>query len=216
MKLKVFFILITGFSLLVVSILFGTTNTDWKLEKTDKGVSLYTKTIEGTDYKEVKGTIKIHSDLARIYSKLMNIPEYPNWAFQCKEAKVIKEQENQLYVYTIIDTPWPAKDRDAVLHFFHHIDTIKGTLNIKINDAKNFIPEKDEYERIKEFRSSWEVIKSATGEADITYTIFIDPGGNLPSGIVNAKALEHPFETLVALKKSLETRNLKQSTKASL
>jgi len=63
----------------------------WDL-KTDKdGVKVYTRGIEGSNFKEFKGEIIAKSNMASIIAIIDSVSAYPKWMMNCTYSKRVKK-----------------------------------------------------------------------------------------------------------------------------
>ncbi len=104
------------------------------------------------------------------------------------------------------------KHKDTI-PFEDRIATIKGIMNynpklgtLTVNTA--YFPytlskDKNASLLIKKISSSWEIKKLSDGQLNIVHSGYMDPGGNIPSWVVNESITSGPVETLKGLKKRL-------------
>ncbi|MFH0352482.1 MAG: hypothetical protein ACHBMF_11235 [Chromatiales bacterium] len=57
-------------------------------------------------------------------------------------------------------------------------------------------PPVPDHVRIPKIRGSWTLVPTATGQIGISYTVFSDPGGNVPAFLAHGKQREAAVEFL--------------------
>ena len=62
---------------------------NWKKEFMKNGISVYTRPIEGSSFKEFKGVGMIHASMEACQKVLMDIPNLTIWMPNCISAKIL-------------------------------------------------------------------------------------------------------------------------------
>ncbi|MBI9077727.1 MAG: START domain-containing protein [Desulfatibacillum sp.] len=174
----------------------------WKLSKDDNGVRVYSRPVKGSDLLEFEAMTEIPASLSVLGAVLADVPSYPQWMSNCREASIITELDaNTLMVYYVQTLPWPIANRDVVLKASTLLDEEKGCLEVLLQAA----PDSDgpSYaKRVRMTRFSGRLFLEATGEnlTRVSFRIMADPAGSLPSSGVNAGALNVPYRTLLGMK----------------
>lgn len=176
---------------------------NWQLAKDDNGVSIFTRAVEGSPFLEVKGTVTLNAPFSRV-SELMGTGEScAPWRANCKSSQVLeKVSEQERYVYLILDLPWPASDRDLVIHSKTEFDESSRTATVQLNSDSSRHPPQG-YVRA-ESRGRFMITARSTGRVEFTYTMHTELGGNLPPKTVNSRLVEIAFDELTSLRKLAE------------
>ncbi|MFT5823870.1 MAG: hypothetical protein ACI8ZM_005135 [Crocinitomix sp.] len=173
-------------------------NGDWKLEKDESGIKIYTRTIDGEDIREFKALTTIGASRKTIAQIIANINDYASWYPDISEAAIIKKiGPGEYYVYNVLDLPWPATDRDGVSKMT--IVKSEGTTIIKMHSVDGVKDENDDYVRITKSYGFWK-LKTVGAKTSIHFQYFASPGGSLPDWIINMFIVDNPFQTLKLLK----------------
>lgn len=92
---------------------------EFKLVRTDKGISLYERWIpnaEDEKVREIKATFIVRSDLAGISRLMTSAAMGTDWNVNAKEYNVIPSgTENTWITYIKYSIPWPFEDQDCCL-----------------------------------------------------------------------------------------------------
>ena len=100
--------------------------------------------------------------------------------------------------------PWPMSNRDAVVHLTMNKDSLNRFLKISAIGEPRLIPEKSGKVRVPRSSVSWYVTMPTAKTIHIIYTFEADPGGNLPSWMVNMFADKGPYESFKKLSEILK------------
>jgi hypothetical protein len=114
--------------------------------------------------------------------------------------KIISPQ-NIVY-YTQSHLPWPIKDRDLVVQL--NIMPSGAVLNIQAKSLPDYLPMKSEYIRVPYSLATWKVTDEPNNKLKVDYTFSVDPGGSIPSWLVNATLTIGPYNSFAKLKEILK------------
>ncbi|MCP4438008.1 MAG: hypothetical protein GY810_03615 [Aureispira sp.] len=194
---------------LSVAVFFGMSSfmfdASWDLQKDENGVQVYTRSIEGWDINEYKATAKVKASLDRAVEAYRCGHCRSQWATKrTSEVKNLKEvTHDRVYTYSYADAPWPIADRDnvALVEYFY---PKKGTVVAKMSAAPDYMPRKSGVVRVERIKGSWTFVDLGNGYTQVTTQVVADPGGSLPTWLVNANIVNGPHESVSGLKKYLE------------
>lgn len=174
----------------------------WELAKKQDGVTVYTRSVKGSNFKEYKAVTSIKASLPSLVAVVEDVAAYPLWIHTCKEGKLLKRiNEKETYNYTINDAPWPVSDRDAAVHNTISQNTGDRVITINIRGIPDYIPEKTGLQRVRKIDGFWRFTPLGDDMVEVLYQVHTEPGGNLPSWLVNSIVVSQPFHTLVNMKK---------------
>jgi hypothetical protein len=200
----------TLFFLLIANLLVA--QKDWELQKSENGISVYTKDQVGSNFKEIKATTNFKHSLSELIGLLTDISSHTLWIYNCKQSKLIKEvSPSEVYYYMETSVPWPASNRDGVLCFKFTQDKETKIVTVASHGVPDILPEIDGVVRVHKLVASWKFIPKADGSVDAEYQINVDPGGSVPAWIVNMFSVEGPYESLTDMKKLLAEDKYKSS-----
>ena len=177
----------------------------WDLAKESNNIKVYTRPVEGSSFKEYKGVMQIDASLSSLVALVDDITAYPKWIHTCTEATVLKRiGQRESYIYTVNDAPWPISDRDAVS--FNLISQNHETLvvTISILGVPDFVPPKSGLVRVKKLKGFWQFSPLTNGSVEVVYQVHNEPGGNLPTWLVNSVVVTQPFHTLLNMREQIK------------
>jgi START domain len=179
----------------------GSAKEQWELVKDEDGIKVFLKPDPGSKIKEFKGVTNINSSLDSILAVLYDADACPKWLHNCREATRLADIGfYEAYIYQVVDFPFPAKDRDLVLHTVMTQDPETKDVTIKLNSTPDYIPDTKNF-RIKKSTGYYFLKPKPDGTVEVTWQHFTDPGGRVPTWIVNSLLVDTPFQTLKNLKK---------------
>lgn len=185
---------------------------EWELKKSENGISVYTKDIPGSDFKEIKATSNFKTSLSGFVAVLTDISSHKKWIYQCKESKLVKTvSSSELYYYMETTVPWPASNRDGVIRFKFVQDSISKILTVSSKNVPDILPEISGIIRVPKFVASWTLTPKSDGSIDAEYKINVDPGGAVPAWIVNMFSVDGPYESFTNIKKLLPESKYKSA-----
>ncbi len=181
---------------------------EWQLMKDDDGIQIYTRIVEGYSYKAVRSDIVLSDTrLSSVVAVIRDSKECPQWSVVCKSANIIEsvsEQEN--YVHTLSDLPWPARDRDVVSHVIwkQDPDTLIVTMTGEATTDK--LPVSQGIVRLTEANIHWQLQSLAGGSTSVEFTAHINPASIFPNWITNMLLVDSPFQTLQGLRQQVKLK----------
>lgn len=158
--------------------------------------------MEGYSYKAVRSTVVLaNTRMSSVVALIRNSSECAEWSDSCKSATIIEwvsEQEN--YVHTVTDLPWPVKDRDVVSHvvWSQNPDTLavsmSGDATVgRLATSRNIV-------RVTQSHISWELVRDMNGSTTVTLSAHVNPASLMPNWITNKLLIDSPFQTMKGLR----------------
>ena len=177
----------------------------WELKKNDSGIQVYTRKAAKGNVKEVRVLCDLDATKAQLINTLQNIADYSSWVYSNKKSTVLKmvNPQNIIY-YTESHLPWPIKDRDLVIEL--NILPTPDVLNILAKSVPNYLPVQNDYVRVPYSLAVWKVTQAPDNKLKVDYTFSVDPGGSIPSWLVNATLTIGPYNSFVKLRQILRSQ----------
>ncbi|HMG08002.1 MAG TPA: START domain-containing protein [Mucilaginibacter sp.] len=191
--------------LLVIRIhpLFG--QNEWKLKTEKEGIKVYAGVVPDSKIKAVKAVGEYNATASELVALLMDIKTSPNWVYHVKSCKMINQVSPlELYYYLEISVPWPASNRDLVVHLKVSQDPDTKTITIDAPAVPGLVPVKKGIVRINESIGKWTITPLGTDQISVEYVVHVNPGGSVPSWLVNLFATDGPFEIFKHIRLELQ------------
>ena len=187
---------------------------EWELKKKAKEVAIFVRGYPGTPHRESKAVTRMKTDLSALIAVLNDVDEYPEWIHRCGEAEILRElSSKERYIYFRLNSPWPVKDRDVVMKYSVSQDPVSKIVLIKMEDVPGYLAEKSDLVRISDLKGSWKLEPLSADSVQITYRIYVNPGGSLPAWMSNVTAVQLPFNTVVNLREFARQNKYQQAVK---
>ncbi len=174
----------------------------WKNAKQGEGISVYTRPIPGTDFKEFMGVTDVDAPMEVLLELFRDTPSFPQWFGFCRDIRLLKDVSgSHKLIYFILATPWPVKDRDIVIDVRFDVHKDEGKATITMNALKNeLVPVQSKYVRMTHLIGKCTLTRKDADTTHVVYMVNSDPGGNIPVSVNNMLAKDQPFLTLKGMK----------------
>jgi len=191
--------------ILLVGYSTGIAQGKWDLKKDENGIQVFTRKAAKGNIKELRVVCELDATKMQLINMLQNISDYDSWVYSNKKSTILKmvTPQNIIY-YTQSHLPWPIKDRDLVIELT--INPIGDVLNIQAKSLPDYLPKEKEYIRVPYSLATWKVTQGANNKLKVDYTFSVDPGGSIPSWIVNATLTIGPYNSFAKLKEILKAQ----------
>jgi hypothetical protein len=204
MKLKLFVLF-----LLISPTIFAQ---NWEQALSKDGITIWTRKISWSDYKEFKGETIINSNLENILSVFDDLSTYKDWVYNCISSEQIKRESLFRGTrYIAIKAPWPVKDRDVVFEYTVSQNKTTKVLTIKMIAIKGVVPDRGRV-RMTFMIGSYEFTPIAKNKTKVVYLSHNDPAGSVPTAIINKTITDTPYYTLFNLKNVIASGKFKKQT----
>jgi hypothetical protein len=176
--------------------LFAEAQDRWVLKKEKDSIKVYSRAGSQSKFNEIKVELTIKAKLSEIASLILDIDNYSKWSRHLKMSYILKQmRDDELYFYTEVNSPWPASNRDLVVHLKIEQDPVTKVMTIKAVGVPDFIPPKKAIVRVPFSNEIWIVVPIDKSKLRITYYMQIDPGGAAPGWLINLFGEKAPIES---------------------
>lgn len=177
----------------------------WKLAKDKDSILIYTRQMNGMKIKEFKAYTTINTTVDKLVAVLQDVDNYDKWTMNVKNSALLKKiSDDETYIYSEADIPWPFSNRDIISHINIYWSQTRDTATLVIDGIPDYLPEKKGIIRIPISKGAWHIYQVAEENVAIEYSYAADPGGSIPAWIVNLFIVDGPYKTLLRLKTYIE------------
>lgn len=172
---------------------------DWNEATYDKenDIRIFTRHVEGSDTLAFKAITHVTGRLTAGVALLQDAPRTKDWVFNCKIMEEIELiSDTQGIYYMITNMPWPVKDRDSITETRVSQDQESLVVRVDMRARNDVFPSNDDFIRIKEMSGYWLFTPIEGNQIEVVYEAHADPGGGLPSWLVNSFLVDAPLNTL--------------------
>lgn len=190
---------------LFLLVAFPSFSQEWNLKKDEDGIKIYTRLAPGSEYEDVRCTLKIKARLSSFTAMLKDVQGYTEWAFNCLEAKLLETINDTVQIfYTHTYLPWPASDRDFILRMSIKQDPKTLAVKTKSYCVKGYVEEKEGLVRVLNLENAWKLTPKLGGFLEVDYFASLGPGGDVPAWLINSTVTYGPLQTMQKVRKLLE------------
>ena len=181
----------------------------WELKKDEDGIQVFTRRAAKGNIKELRVVCELDATKAQLINTLENIGDYNSWVYSNKKSTILKmiTPQNIIY-YTQSHLPWPIRDRDLVVEL--NITATPDVLNVQAKSLPDYMPKDANYIRVPYSLATWKVTQAPDNKLKVDYTFSIDPGGNIPTWLVNATLTIGPYNSFAKLREILKAQKGQQ------
>lgn len=178
---------------------------DWSLKLDKEGIKVYTKNLDDSPYKAIKTVCIIDASLSKLTAVLLDINRSADWVYATKKCTLLKQPSpSEILYYSEIEVPWPASNRDFIVLLKVTQDEKTKTVTVEGINKPTYLPEYKNLVRIQQSYSKWVIVPLTHGQVKVEYVLQVDPGGNVPSWLINLFATKGPFESFRNLRKEVK------------
>jgi hypothetical protein len=182
----------------------------WRLVSDRNGIKVYRRDDGEARIKTFRGVTRFAIEHPAALEALLNdYPAIPRWMHFISSGE---ETARKTYVDRTLrfktELPWPVSDRDVVARLT--VTQLGNKVLISATDDPA-APRDDNYVRIPDLNGRLDFnFFPATKEAEVTYEIVMDPGGNIPAWAANIVLKDTPYFTLLKLRRLIQEPKYQQ------
>jgi hypothetical protein len=192
-------------------------NDGWKKVNESEGIVGYTRPSALTSVDEVMALGIVNAPVPVIESLLKDVSAQPEYMFMCSDAfKVelpeLQSTEDVSFTYNKTDMPWPVNDRYSIFRANFMIDASTGALRVAVENISVDFDEKDK-NAVRMPITIGQCIATPVGEneTEVLYQVLADPGGNLPSWLVNMLSKNLGVKTIEGIREMVKKDKYKNA-----
>lgn len=169
---------------------------NWSLEKEDDGIKISSREIAHSDFREFKAEVTLETSIDAILAVFQDPDSFTRWVHQCSSAEIIQQDSFlDVYVYQVSDMPLLVSDRDVVIHDVYTYSDDYKQWSIDVQAVEGMVAETDMV-RVTKSQGTYNLYDMENGTVQVVWFQHADPGGALPSWLVNSLIVDLPFNTL--------------------
>ena len=191
------------FSLLLVILSFSSSAEDWSLVKESDGIQLYARK-QASGLFEIKASTYVSAPPKAFINLLMDTDSGPQWIDNAVSVEVLSSPTPHIMiVQTLLNAPWPLKNRDMVTQSETTYDQQSGVISLTITDKSNYVPESPSRMRMKNIMGTWTLKPNQNG-TEITYQGSGEAGGIIPTWLSNRVLVNSTFKSFENMRQKIK------------
>ncbi|MEM1326433.1 MAG: START domain-containing protein [Bacteroidota bacterium] len=169
----------------------------WKKAYEKDQLVIYTRTTK-TGLFEFKATQVMPQPLKKVHAVIKDHASYPKWSYKTKSLEIIERiSPDAHYAHTIVDFPFPMKDRDLVMLSETTYPDSKTVL-IQLEGKPKKIAKQEDFVRIETVQGYWRLTKLSDNKTEVIYQMASESVG-LPNWLIETFALEAPKQNMTKI-----------------
>lgn len=179
-------------------------STEWELEKSEKGIAIFTRFSKEKEYKLYKADTKVGYSIEDIKSILFNGNLFANLLAEVSSCEIIEEDEDYFFYHSFYDLKWPLDNRDVIAKVsLEHYSQDSCIIYHQSTPDKH--PESKGMVRMRDAFQKWTLKKISDQETHVCFEGYVDPEGGIPVWLFNKYLIDIPYKTILNLKDLLES-----------
>lgn len=176
---------------------------NWELERNKNDIRVYTNQPIGSKIKGFKAITTVSCEMSSLISLIEHVEQYPSWQSDISTAKGVTELKNDsCFIFLTSKMPWPFTDRCMSLLVVKSVSNSR-VVNYNLSNSPVKLIKKD-FVQVTSVKGIWQFIPKESGEIDVIFQFYGDPGGNIPIWLLNTLIVDGPYQTLMNLRRLVE------------
>ena len=187
---------------LVVVTLLGICSSDafaWETAIDNDGILVETRLKPNFRYREFRAKTETSGTIAQAIALLKDTTACKRWLYRCENSYVIRElSSTERLFYQLTSLPFPAKSRENILHAKITFEG-RARATITMTSSSQELPVTKNI-RVKKALGVFLLESTDENTLKVIWQQYIDPGGTLPSWIINSMISKVPYKSLQAFR----------------
>lgn len=182
---------------------------EWQHIYESDGIDICKRVAEGSEFLEFKATGDLRGAMPEYVSVILDTDEHPDWAPRCMEARNVEKISDQEYViYAVYAGVWPTADRDYSARMSITAEPGIPAVRVDIERVEpiDALPVDVDRVHLPHMKSCWTFEQISQNYTRVELRAHVDPGGWLPSWLVNWGYRTIPHQFLVNLEAQVHKR----------
>jgi START domain len=182
--------------------LYGQAN--WTVEKEKDGIKISSRPASSSQFNDIRVETDLPGNIEQLKSILLDVNHYRDWSYATKKSSLIKTLgPGKLIYYSEFEVPWPATNRYFYADIDLKLDSIARTLYVIAVNLPNYLPVYKDLVEVVFTKGVWKVSTVSNKSIHVDYSLQLNPGGSLPSWVINLFSSKGPMETFENIKQKM-------------
>jgi hypothetical protein len=173
----------------------------WEQTDSRDGVTVFKRIDPNSPFRGIKGTGLVDAKVSTVAQVLLDDARAPEWVDSLDEARVVNVISSSEYIeYNHVHMPWPTSDREFLTRVSLSYDAAARRSEIRSApvDLPGLPPKKGDIRGMLRASYTMVPVDGADGrqQTQLTVEIHSDPGGWIPSFLVNFFQKDWALETI--------------------
>ena len=177
----------------------------WQRVEVVHGITVWQRPVEGSSLVEFRGRAVIAAPMVNILAVIRGADRQREWMANCTQSRLLSRQGPvDGHVYGRLQPSVFASERDFVLA--SRLTRLPQERSMRLDFQQirdDRAPEVEGVVRMQLLQGFFLLHEVDAGHTEVTYQVRSDPGGSLPTALVNLAALDFPRDTLAGLREQV-------------
>jgi hypothetical protein len=176
----------------------------WEEIAFEDGIRVWQRKIPDSSLVEFRGQARVPASLRKILAVLQDQKRKTEWMHRCVENRLVHYKAlGHMVLYNRTGSNFPlVADRDVVVETSLRYSEAERKVQIEARNVQHAnAPEVDGVVRMPKLLLTWDLVALSREETEVTYQVQADPGGLLPSWVVNLVSEKIPFHSIEGLRR---------------
>lgn len=181
--------------------------TDCDLKRSQDSIFVYACKVHDSKIKAIRASFMLPTTLSALAAHILNVEAYTEWQYNIIKTEVLEVISDLELIYRAeVKAPWPVSNRDLVVRLKITQDPVTRVMTFSIVSVPDYIPPYEGIVRVPKSEGKW-VITPVGDRLQIDYSFIVDPGGSIPSWLINFSIAEGPYRTFYNLSKRIRSKD---------
>jgi hypothetical protein len=190
----------------------------WERVRDDGGVLVHRRKVPGSSLHEFRGRGLVGAPMAKVIAVAQDSDRRTEWMDRCVEARTLEKptQKSQI-AYNRTKGSGLVSDRDAVIYGKAIFDIPRKEVRFEFHAVTyDKVPPRRGVVRMPALKGHWifQPVPGDPGKTRVEYQVHADPGGYIPTFLVNLISREIPHKTIVLLRRQVQRASYAELEKA--
>ena len=177
---------------------------EWRTVLDHDGIEVSQQPVEGRKVPMFRAVATLAADPEEVLVVLQDVDQHTRWMPDLTESHVVRQTQDEIWVYRLQNAPWPVSDRDMVVRSRFRVIEPDKVFRIDFEVvALDEVPPKRGVVRVPHLRGHYQIQSLEPGSSRIVYEVDVDLGGTLPDWLASRVGRDNPVETLQGLRAQL-------------
>gem|GEM_PF-803956 len=185
---------------------FAAATANWQLVNESDGISIATRTVEGSAFAEVRASATVCATIPQLVELVEDVGAFHTWIPDTERAHLLAQPSPQRQIYYIrTSMPWPVKHRDMIYELTAPTTSPTGAdASVLMQGLPEYLPLSAGVVRMKAVTGRWDFSEVA-GTTRISLQMHIEPGGDVPVWLAKRRIVGTPSKMLLNLKRRFDS-----------
>ncbi len=179
---------------------------EWEQQASEQGITVEARSLPDSDIKAFRASVRVKAHVESVLALMDDPNSYPHWIHGCSRSVFFDQPDLfRRMSYQVNDMPLWVTDRDLAMEVtVTPQDT--GAFRIDLRNKPEAYPDKG-LVRLNRLRGTYYLNPNPDGGTDILWQQHAEPGGYLPSWLVNQLLHNIPIKSLSDLRKLVDAED---------